>query len=446
MTLLLLLQAEPLLDDARLRELLRKAVPAVEQATGLKFKEAPLAKISTRDEVEKVLADELLDQMKILAPEATPEEAADNARRTARSFGDLLIGKYAWKARTIHIMPDTLEKMSKLLSKPEMRDLRFLRVILTHELVHALDQQEFGAMSNLGKARTPADLEILNALVEGHAQHVTRGLYLKAGELADFEAYEHLILAGPESMGQGEKYLAQILTASLRLAYVDGRQFFDGLEKLGKPTYVADVFRSPPATKSALFKPERFYAPKEALPAFDTGPAFDAMAVDFGDGWIKTRADVDEGMIRAAFGDFVPKEDVDAALKGMVECKALVLQPKAAPQSKMVILSLVRAVDAESARRLRDVSLALSKAKDVRLAEGDLRITKAAYSTLKLEDCPGHSFSRKTVVYLDQTIEVASLVGDIGSVQFEIILSGEARDDAAILAMAARVIGGLKAR
>lgn len=432
LTLLLTIQAGPLIDDAKLRELVEKAVPAVERAAGLRFKEAPLVRISTRAEVEKALVEELIPQMKVLAPEATPDEAREAARQAARTHGEILIGKFAWKDRVVHVIPSTLERLAEKLSRPEIRDVRTLRVVITHELVHALDQQAFDAIRRLGQVKTSTELEILNALIEGHAQHVTRLIYEKAGELADFEAFEKLILAGPASMSEGEKYFAEILTASVRFAYIDGRSFFDVLSKSGRPGYVADAFATPPATKNEIHRPEGFYEPKKAVAAFDPAPAFDAVADRIGREWSRSSSDVDAGMLRVAFGDFVEKKDVDAALKGLIDAKALVMQPKAAPGSRMLIVSLVRASDAEAARRLRDLSVALSKAKDGRMKEGAIRISASAYSTLKLEASPGNTFARKTIVFQGQDITVASLIGDVGAIQYELVFSGEAPDDEAM--------------
>jgi hypothetical protein len=234
------------LPEARLRDLVREAREAVERAAGRTFRAPPSVKLSTRAEVEAVLEAELEPQLAALRADASPEERKRLAAGMARAYGRFLVGKFAWKDKVVHLMPGTLARLAEDLGRPEVNDLRLLKVVLVHELVHALDEQEHGLPSRAAQVKSPEEMEILNALVEGHAQHETRKVFEAAGRPQDFEAYERLILAGPEGLGEGERFLAEVMSQSLRFAYLDGKAFFDGLAKTGRKTYVADAFARPP--------------------------------------------------------------------------------------------------------------------------------------------------------------------------------------------------------
>ena len=423
--------------------MVREAIPAVEKATGKKFKEPVWARISTRPEMQRALSLELLPQMRILEPQAQGENARMAAERTAQVYGAIVIAKYAWKSGVIHVVPGTLGRMAKALERPELLQRQVIRVIVTHELVHALDHQEYGFFGDFADAKSVADLEIRNALAEGHAQHVTRKVMESAGDVAAFETYEQVILAGPPSLGEGERYLASVMSSSLRFAYLDGRAFFDALEKSGRKTYVEDAFKNPPLKKNTLLKPETFYGGgKEA--AFNPAPAFDAAGKDYGEDWSRRTVEVDIGALRAAFGNFIDKEKVDAALKDVLDGQACILNPKDEPQSKFVAFAVLQTRDAAAARRIFDLSIELSKAKDQKLKEGRIRITKAEYAELPTPPGPPAALIRKTTSVQGQEVSAVSVLGTANEYEFEIIMTNEEIDDAQVKAIVERLVAALR--
>jgi hypothetical protein len=437
-------EEKPLLTQDELLEMIREAIPAVERAAGMKFRRGVWAKLSTRKEVQRELAEELRPQMAVLEPGAEGEDARSLARQYAWLYGEILIAKFAWKSGTIHIVPETIAAVAEALEQPGLRDRKVLRVIVTHELVHALDAQHFDIFRSFGRAKTATELEIRNALAEGHAQHVTRKVFEAAGDLASYEVYERSILADPPHLDEGQRYLASIMAASTKLAYVDGRAFFDALEKTGKPTYVQDVFRKPPATKAVLLKPERYYDPGKAGAEFDPGPSFDAFAKDFGAEWIQRALELDATTIRATFGDFLPKEEVEAALESIVQANLVILNPKREPQSKLVAAALLRMKDAPAAKKFVETGVRLSRAKDARMTSGALKVVKADYGKLALPEEIDHVLVRKWIEVQGQQVPVINVLGCLREFEFEIVLSNEEADDARLKAMVERLLEPLR--
>lgn len=438
-------EEKPLFTQDDLLEILREAIPAVERATGRKFREPVWIRVSTRKEVERALADELVPQMAVLEPEADPGQAPESARKYATLYGEILIAKYAWKHGTIHLVPETFHKLAKVLEQPSLLDRAVLRVIVTHELVHALDAQEFGLFKSLGDVKSVTELEIRNALSEGHAQHVARRVFEATGELAAFEAYEKVILAGPPSLGETERYLAGVMTASLRLAYLDGRAFFDALRKSGPPTYVEDVFRNPPASKNVILKPERYYGGKDAAD-FDPTAAFDAFAGELGDEWNRRTQELDHATLRATFGEMIPADEVDAVLKGIEQGHILVLTPKKPPNSRMVAVAVLRGKDAEAAAKAREASVKLAKAKDKKFAGGPIKIAKADYGALAGIEGIDHVLFRKTLEVGEQSLTISSVIGSAGAFEFEILFNNEEADDARLASLVRRLAEALRAK
>ncbi|HZN61698.1 MAG TPA: hypothetical protein VFC90_04775 [Planctomycetota bacterium] len=436
-------EAKPLLTDDELLEMVREAIPAVEKATGVRFKAPVWVRISARAEVERDLAEELIPQMRLLEPGSDPKDAPEHAKHLARIYGEILIAKYAWKKGTIHVVPATLRKLAAALEQPALLERDVLRVIVTHELVHALDYEEYDVLRDFTSAKTPGDLEIRNALSEGHAQHVTRRVFEAAGKLAAFEMYEKSILARPPRLlGEAEQYLASLMTASLKMAYVDGRAFFDALEKTGRKTYVQDAFRNPPASKNGILQPERFYDVR-IEPAFDPGPAFEAFGKDFGPEWTRRTEELDQGELRTTFGTFVDAKEVEAALKTVLDAHAFILNPKRAPQSKVVAAVVLRLESAAAATKLLELSVRLSKEKDKKFTGDPFKITKADYGTLALPGGNPNVLIRKSIRYQGQDVALTSIVGTAGAFEFEVVVSNEEAGDERIQALVGKLLEGL---
>jgi hypothetical protein len=420
------LQADPApLTEERLKAIARDAIVDVERASSRRFVKPPRIKISGHEEVEGLLVEEILPQMKLLLPPDTPSEnIPTEARQQARMFATLLVAKYSSRDDCIHVMPETMSRLAELLHAPAFKSEGTLRVVVTHELVHALDGQTMKVFDKIPEAKTRTELEIVNALLEGHAQHLTRRIFAERKEVELFDGYERLILAGPPGQSEAEKALATIATQSLKFAYLDGRAFFDGLAKTGKASYIADAFKNPPKEKNGILHPERFYEPPAAAgPVTDVEPVFEAFAAPYKEAWSRNKSDIDESSLRTVFGDFVDAKAVDEALKTLVSARTIALTPKAAPGSRLAILLVGEHKDAAAAERFRDLSIALSRAKDERMKTGSIRIVKSETETIKTP--AGHPLTliTKTLAVPGQEVVVRTACSARGGFNLEIIFS-----------------------
>jgi len=419
------LQADPApLTEERLKAISRDAIVDVERTSARRFVKPPRIKISGREEVEGILVEEILPQLKVMMPDAPPENFPAAARQQARMFGALLVAKYSVRDDCIHVIPETINRLAELLQAPAFKSEGTLRVIVTHELVHALDGQTMKVFDRIPEAKTSTELEIVNALLEGHAQHLTRRIFAERKEVELFDGYERLILAGAPGQSEAEKALAALATQSLKFAYLDGRAFFDGLAKSGKASFVADAFKNPPKEKNGILHPERFYdAPAAAGPVTDLEPAFEAFAAPYKETWSRNKSDIDESSLRTAFGDFVEAKAVDEALKTLVSARTIALTPKSAPGSRLVILLLGEHKDAAAAVRFHDLSIALSRAKDERMKTGAIRIVKSESETTKTP--AGHPLTliTKTLAVPGQEVVVRTACSARGGFNLEMIFS-----------------------
>ena len=164
------------------------------------------------------------------------------AETYAGLYGGSVTGSYSPATDTLVIVSDT--------AAPTV-DTR----TLAHELVHALQDQQFG----WGRADGPDDRAALNGLREGDATYVDT-LY---GERCEAE---WSCLPTPESSDTADEYNPGLL-AVVTQPYVDGAQFVHELRQRGGWDAVNAAYDDPPTTTEQTIHPDAY--PNETAVAVD---------------------------------------------------------------------------------------------------------------------------------------------------------------------------------
>ena len=146
-----------------------ESVPRIEKATGLKFKSPPKVEARTRQQVQDFLIkkfDEDAPSKEIAGEEKAYKllglipDSMDLRKFYLRVLGEQVAGYYDPKAKTLYVVeaPKTAEE--KLAAN----------VTITHELVHAL-QDQYVNLDSIQKSDSNSDrLAAAQALIEGEAQ------------------------------------------------------------------------------------------------------------------------------------------------------------------------------------------------------------------------------------------------------------------------------------
>jgi hypothetical protein len=159
--------AAPLVEE-EVREMVREVLPLVEAVSGARFASVP----------EVVLADAALlgrvvfqEQRHLLDARGAVDraEADELAERTARANAGAFAGKYGFLDGRLYVAPEGLEAALAIEGYPPETLRPALRVVLAHELVHALQDQQVDLDRTVTAAPTPDAVMALNCLVEGHA-------------------------------------------------------------------------------------------------------------------------------------------------------------------------------------------------------------------------------------------------------------------------------------
>jgi hypothetical protein len=164
-----------------------KAIPLVENATGLKFKSPPKLELRTRDELRAFLETKF--------DEDQPALGLAGQEQAYRLFGLLpdtlqlrtfllsllteqVAGYYDPATKVLYVVSGGTGSASSAASSPEL-----LNVTITHELVHALQDQHF-PLDSVAKLRADNDrVMAAQAVVEGGATYEQLSVMLGGGNM-----------------------------------------------------------------------------------------------------------------------------------------------------------------------------------------------------------------------------------------------------------------------
>jgi hypothetical protein len=226
-------------------------LPLVEKAAGRRFRCLPSIKVVEPKELVPIVVADItsmerkqpLNKPARDSQRAVLADAWYNARRG--------MGYHSSRRKTIYIISSNLSRrMRKLVGN--LRDQPVMeRMMVAHELVHALQDQHLG-FASLRKAAS-SSLErasALNAVLEGHAYYIEERVLELCGQLKALKDLRKLD-------GRQDIYNAAVGFIAQRY-------------KKGGSDGVWQVIKAPPATTSMLFHPETYSPTGGRLCDFDT--------------------------------------------------------------------------------------------------------------------------------------------------------------------------------
>jgi hypothetical protein len=142
-----------------------EAIPRIEQATGLKFKSPPKIEVRTREQVRDFLLKKF--------DEATPAKELSGEEKAYKLLG-LISDTMNLRAFFLRVLTEQVvgyyDPAAKTLYVVNGADEQIVGITITHELVHAL-QDQYVNLDSLQKSGTDNDrLAAAQALIEGEAQ------------------------------------------------------------------------------------------------------------------------------------------------------------------------------------------------------------------------------------------------------------------------------------
>lgn len=418
--------------DADAQAYVREVTPLVEQSAGRKFTKIPPVKVMPNSfRLPLVSSREIGSQLQVLIPELTNAEFRRAEIEGGKAFAVPVLGDYDVKSKTVMLFPvDLPERMV-----PADVDVKLYpeitRLVVAHELTHALQDQVQGIGSRVGEVKGPQSGFVSRAMIEGQAT-------LVMGEVARALGNDHAMSEFLRAMGSGwrrsdDPAVELVLDPMRRLfayAYIDGREFLEAQEKRGGKDAVWQVVHNPPARSSMIFSPNSF--PSKASQPTDFAKQLRPLQSRFGaETWMWRTVAIDYAMLRAVYEPLSP--DKRRVVPDSVRDEGCMIASKKGKRSSIAIYTLKQ--DADPAK----VAAAMSEL-DARNLEAVSRSRTAKITDLKVTTFPykDAKFTRKLTFKSTSTGEATNVtvvrVGK-GNVVIEICTQGLNMTDAEMKAI-----------
>ncbi|MBN2798195.1 MAG: hypothetical protein JXX28_03545 [Deltaproteobacteria bacterium] len=340
----------PLRADT-LEALVAELAPLVGEVAGRPFDAVPFAGIGTPDTLARFVASDSRAILTGLYPTLS-DEAVRQLSRTHPLEVSGLVGKYAPRAHGVYVSEEALDAVVASGGVSQGERGSYLRLVVAHELVHALQDQQV----ELDHAfRTCEDFEALQSLrtaTEGQAMWVEERVAARLG-------LTELYWRAAAQQGWGPEGLLVAPAWDLWAVYGQGRTWMDWLYQDGGTEAQWAVIASPPRTTAPAFR--RGAAP---LQPSRIGEGLDGVELGLTEGdWLAHSSVLGEGALRErTLG--VEASVLDALLSRVTEGA----QREAVREDRAVWAGLAR-LDGEGAARALGEHLCAAEPAEALLGE-----------------------------------------------------------------------------
>ena len=433
------------LDEAAVRAAYAEALAAVGERLEPRLEPAPPLRFVTAQELGQRVAEENEELLTLQLGDAA--QAAAQAAQVGAQFAQFAYAKYSWSSQEFLVVLPSWNGLARRFDRIELVEDEAVRAVLVHELAHALDDQVHDLGARLLACRDTDQVQGFNAVLEGHAQLLTRRVCAAQGWSDGFDVFTELIEAIPPGLDEASLQAVRVQVATVGAAYTQGERFMAALLERGGAEAVTRAFRAPPDAQT-VFHPEWFLDPsKRPTPRYDPEPALALFEARFpAEDWSRTRLGLTPAQVSASLALLEPAT-VAPILAGLLSACLTSLQPRSNPAAKQVVLAVFEFHDEESARAYLSAARRLNELKDERMTKGALRVLSAQYEDHTSPDDAGAGFLvTKRIAVGTSEFTVTSLDHRRGVLVLETLFSGEPIERDAHLALALQTLGALKRR
>ena len=232
-----------------------EAIPRIEQATGLNFKTPPKLEVRTKEQVREFLlkqfdeatpAAQLAGEEKVYKLLGLIPDSMDLRAFFLRVLSEQVVGYYDPKAKTLYVVDGADEQV--------------VGITITHELMHAL-QDQYVSLDSIQKSGANNDrLAAAQALIEGEAQFEQISIMLGGPDQIDARlpgAWDRVREEIRNRQGEMPVFATapMVIQESLLFPYLSGAEFVRRVkEKRGN----IDLFRDIPRSTEQILHPPLF--------------------------------------------------------------------------------------------------------------------------------------------------------------------------------------------
>ena len=233
----------------------REVAPSVEAVAGRKLTHLPELVLATPEQIAQVVYEEQL-QLLVDVDGMAPEDAERDARKTAATVSTAFAGKYGFLDQRLYVSVDGIQRSMALEGAPDWMLRPLIRVVIAHELAHALQDQYTDLNHLVHHAANGDAIMAINCAVEGHAVWVHE-------QVGEAEGLSDAVAVMTQMLGYDVPIRRRMDPGDFYHAYVYGlgRDFIAHHAELGGAQRVWRVLADPPDATSMIVAPDTWDAP-----------------------------------------------------------------------------------------------------------------------------------------------------------------------------------------
>jgi hypothetical protein len=166
------------LDQAN--KIAMELIPVIEKVAGKKFKKNPVIKLLDGKEIKNILIREA--DIKMLN---NSNKLIEERNKILPHITSMYFGLYGSRDQTVYLLPKRIEPICKILNLDKEYGIKIVKVLIAHELTHALQDQYLNLWDQRNNLPGKEELDAYSAAIEGHAVFVAKEVGRQIGLKAD---------------------------------------------------------------------------------------------------------------------------------------------------------------------------------------------------------------------------------------------------------------------
>jgi len=250
--------AAEIFTSPRLNAIVRDAIPVVEYLAGRKFRSPPRVIFCSPEAFGIPLQTELAMTDRLRAPGGA--YPANITRARVRMLTQSLLGKYFFNEGTLRVVPSNVVNSLLAMNIPMEHAVEAVRLVVIHELAHALHDQHGELRQRLLGVSNTGELTAFHGITEGFATWIERRAHAwleLPSDLGKFTKFEERQGGGLRALDPGLSRDYEAAASASTSGYARGADYITRIYDQGGLDAVWKVILDPPPTADALWRGAR---------------------------------------------------------------------------------------------------------------------------------------------------------------------------------------------
>lgn len=329
-----LAEGEPAYSLEEANSLLGSLAAQVEVATGRKFELLPEIAIVDREELADVL------RMEFMVASAGADSSADGPLLGSQvsAMAAAMLGKYGILDGVLYLVPTNMWPLLRLAGVDEKHGKSILKLVMAHELAHALQDQEVDLTRVYG-ITSMEESSAFMATIEGHAVFVQEAVGRELGLEESLVEMSRLLSAGAVVYDDPAlEAIKAVIATQYEQIYLGGRDFIAHHYRQGGNERLWEILANPPIKTSMIARPDT-YSPTRQM-AMDYPKLFEGFEKQLGKrNWHVQNVEIGQMALRSSYAKM--DKDLREEIVSQVEHVQAFLAQSADPPGLAVFTAII---------------------------------------------------------------------------------------------------------